>query len=107
MMRTQKKGRKEEIIKELAAAFLNQEGNTSSLLTVTRVELSPDSKNALIYFTVFPQHFEKSALEFANRKIPDFKEYIKSKSSLPRLPFFRFVIDSGEKNRQKIDSLLG
>ncbi len=101
------KGRKAEVIKELAAKFLQEEGNTSSLLTVTRVELSPDSKNAMIYFTVFPQHFEKTALEFANRKIGDFKEYAKAKSNLPRFPFFRFVIDSGEKNRQKIDSLLG
>lgn len=81
-------------------------GNTSSLLTVTKVELTSDGKRATIFFTVFPDTFEKTALEFAKRKRPDFKEFVKENSKLGRIPLLDFEIDSGEKNRQKIDSLL-
>jgi ribosome-binding factor A len=95
-----------EIIRDLAARFLSMNGNGSSLLTVTRVELTPDGKRATIFFTVFPTDFEKTAVEFAERKINDFKDFIKEKSKLGRIPFLSFQIDTGEKNRQKIDDLL-
>ena len=95
-----------EIIHDLAARFLEQEGNKSSLITVTNVQLSPDAKYATIFYTVFPENFEKTSLEFAKRKRSEFKEFVKAKSKLGRVPFFDFAIDSGEKNRQKIDGLL-
>jgi len=81
-------------------------GNGSSLLTVTRAELTEDGKHATIFFTVFPDTFEKTALEFAKRKRSEFKEFVKENSQLGRIPLLDFEIDSGEKNRQKIDSLL-
>lgn len=95
-----------EIIRDLAARFLAQEGNKSSLMTVTNVKLSPDGKYATIFYTVFPDNFEKTALEFAKRRRSDFKAFVKEHTKLGRLPFFDFEIDSGEKNRQKIDDLL-
>lgn len=95
-----------EILRDLAARFLSMNSNGSSLLTVTRVELTPDGKHATIFFTVFPVDFEKTAVEFAERKIHDFKDFIKEKSKLGRIPFLTFEIDDGEKNRQKIDELL-
>lgn len=95
-----------EILRDLGARFLSMNGNGSSLLTVTRVELTPDGKRATIFFTVFPNDFEKTAVEFAERKVHDFKDFIKEKSKLGRIPFLSFQIDSGEKNRQKIDDLL-
>ena len=98
--------RKIEVIHDLAAKFLNEQGNGSSMITVTAVEMSKDEKNASILFTVFPESQEKTALEFAKRKRSEFKEFVRQNSRLPRLPFFDFNIDLGEKNRQKIDSLL-
>ncbi|MBA3732821.1 ribosome-binding factor A [Patescibacteria group bacterium] len=96
----------EEILHDLGARFLLLNGNTSSLLTVTRVELTRDGKRATIFFTVFPETFEKTALEFAKRKRSEFKEFVKDNSKLGRIPQLDFEIDTGEKNRQKIDSLL-
>ena len=54
-----------ELVKHLAARFLSEEGNKSSLITVTDVVLSSDAKHATILFTVFPDNMEKTALEFA------------------------------------------
>lgn len=95
-----------EILHDLGARFLMQNGNGSSLMTVTRVELSSDGKHASIFFTVFPDHLQKTALEFAKRKRSEFKEFVKENSKLGRIPQLDFEIDLGEKNRQKIDNLL-
>ncbi len=109
-----------EILRDLGARFLSINGNKSSLMTVTNVELTKDEKNATIFFTVFPrlptiealgnggqaENFEKTALEFAKRKRSEFKEFVKENSKLGRIPQLDFEIDLGEKNRQKIDSLL-
>ena len=95
-----------EIVRDLAARFLEQEGNKSSIITVTNVELSKDAKYATIFYTVFPENFEKTSLEFAKRKRSDFKKFVRDNSSLGRIPFFDFAIDYGEKNRQNIDKLL-
>jgi len=110
----------QEILHDLGARFLLLNGNNSSLLTVTRVELTRDEKCATIFFTVFappklneakeslnkPENFEKTALEFAKRKRSEFKEFVKENSKLGRIPQLDFQIDFGEKNRQRIDSLL-
>src|SRR3989344_3109950 len=108
--------RVKEILHDLGARFLLLNGNSSSLLTVTRVELTRDGKCATIFFTVFPatasatadkpDNLEKTALEFAKRKRSEFKEFVKENSKLGRIPQLDFEIDSGEKNRQRIDSLL-
>lgn len=95
-----------EILRDLGARFLLLNGNNSSLLTVTRVELTSDEKRATIFFTAFPEGFEKTALEFAKRKRSEFKEFVKDNSKLGRIPQLDFEIDTGEKNRQKIDDLL-
>lgn len=95
-----------EILRDLGARFLSINGNKTSLLTVTSVELTRDKKHATIFFTVFPDSFEKTALEFAKRKRSDFKEFLMEKSKLGRIPQIDFEIDLGEKNRQKIDNLL-
>ena len=94
------------ILHDLGARFLNLNGNKSSLLTVTKVELTRDAKHAKIFFTVFPEDFEKTALEFAKRKRNEFKKFVKENSKLGRIPLLDFEMDSGEKNRQKIDALL-
>ena len=98
--------RKKEIIRDLAARFLNIEGSGASLITVTSVEFSKDEKYATILFTVFPDNHEKTAIQFAKRKRSEFKSFVRQNSRLPRIPFFDFSIDLGEKNRQKIDGLL-
>ena len=95
-----------EILHDMGARFLSINSNKSSLITVTRIELTRDEKRATIFFTVFPEKFEKTALQFAKRKRSEFKEFVKENSKLGRIPQLDFEIDLGEKNRQKIDNLL-
>lgn len=95
----------EEQLRELSAQYLNSENNGSSLLTVTRVELTDNGKNATIFFTVFPESFEKTALEFAKRKRGEFKHLAIEKLRIGNVPSIDFEIDFGEKNRQRIDQI--
>ena len=101
--------RKEKVanyIKELSAQFLARENNRTSLITVTRADCSPDLKRATIYITVLPTDKERTALEFAKRKRPELREFIKKNMSTKNIPFIDIEIDLGEKHRQKIDELL-
>ncbi|MES3032106.1 MAG: ribosome-binding factor A [Patescibacteria group bacterium] len=101
--------RKEKVaqyIKELTAEFLGRENNKTSLITVTSADCSPDLKRGTIYITVLPSDKEKSALEFAKRKRPELREFLKKNMSTKNIPFIDIAIDLGEKHRQKIDELL-
>ena len=94
-----------EQLQHLAATFLQRESNRTSLITVTRCELSENQKCATIFISVFPTDNEKMAEEFVKRKRTEFVEYIHDNSKIGRLPSISFKIDLGEKNRQRLDEL--
>lgn len=81
------------LIKEAAAEFLSRESDSTSIITVTRADVSSDFKNATIYFTVYPKESENAALLFAKRKRREFKKYAREKIRMKRIPFFDFEID--------------
>ena len=94
-----------EQLQHLAATFLQRESNRTSLITVTRCELSENQKCATIFISVFPTDNEKMAKEFAKRKRTEFVKYVHDNSKIGRLPSISFKIDFGEKNRQRLDEL--
>lgn len=93
-------------IKELAAIFIEREAGPTSLITVTRVLLSPDGKRAVILITVLPVEKEKAAYGFIKRNLGELRKYITKGLKINPIPFLDVQIDEGEKNRQKIDELL-
>ena len=95
----------QEIVRMAAAEFLVREANTQSLITVTRVDMGPDSKSANIFITVFPEKAEAAAVAFANRHRGDFGEFFKKQRRGAYPPRVEFFIDLGEKNRQRMDEL--
>lgn len=97
----------EQLLTEIAADFFNKESNRTSLITVTRASVSENRQRATIFFTVLPETHEQPALEFANRNKEHFREFFKKHARLKRIPQFEFTLDFGEKNRQRIDTLLG
>src|SRR3989338_7830944 len=104
-MREIKREKVGEIIHRMAAEFVRDEASKASLLTITRVELSPTGKEAKIYFTTLPESEENTALKFLIRKTPEFKKNIRDKSRIGIVPYVDFKIDYGERNRQRLDEL--
>lgn len=89
----------------LAAEFIRDESGKTSLVTVTRVELSPTGKESKIFFTTLPENQEDTVLKFLERKMPEFKRYVRDESRLGFVPHIDFKIDYGERNRQRLDQI--
>src|SRR5690349_14712298 len=98
------KERLEEALRETAAEFLNREAGRQSMITVTRAELREDGRRGAVYLSVFPAAEEAAAVEFANRRRGDFVAYFK-KRVRAAVPHVEFLLDMGEKNRQRLDEL--
>jgi len=94
-----------EVIAHTAAEFIKRESNRQSLITITRADISPDFKQATIFFTVFPESEEMHAIEFMKRNRKNFREYFKKKAKMKTLPIFDFEIDDADKHRLHIDEL--
>jgi ribosome-binding factor A len=94
-----------EIIHRLAAQFVLENGSPASLLTITRVELSPTGKEAKVFFTTLPESQEDTALKFLERKTSEFKHFVREESRIGLVPHIDFKIDYGERNRQRLDEL--
>ena len=97
--------RVESLIRELVAAFIQQEANTDPLITVTRATTAPDYRRVTIYFTTIPSGREADALAFLQRSGSELRGYVKKKSNLKIIPFIEFSIDYGERHRQHIDDI--
>ena len=92
-------------IAHFAGDFLAREAGKQSLVTATRVEISEDLKRVVVYISVLPVSAEEQALAFAKRARGDFRKYVSEHGFLSPLPTFDFEIDTGEKNRQRVDEL--
>ena len=95
----------EEALRTVAAEFLVREAGPQSLITVTRVLLNDDGSQGHILITVLPDSREEEALNFANRQRREFRAFFEKRVRGMRLPHIEFVIDRGEKNRQRLDEL--
>jgi len=93
------------ILKELVAAYIRLEANTSPLITVTSVTISPDSKRATVMVTTIPDSGEKDAVIWLTRHGSDIRNYLKKHGAMKRIPHLDFSIDYGERHRQHIDEL--
>ena len=95
----------ESLLARHVGEFLSHEASPMSLITVTRVMYNEKAKKADVFITVLPETKEKTAVEFAQRKSHDLREYVREKANLGILPIFSFAIDIGEKNRQMVDKI--
>lgn len=95
----------QERLREVAAEFLSRESNGQSLITVTAARVDERGQHATIFITVLPDSAEQKALEFANRNKQEFGMYLLKKVRGMRIPKLEFVLDRGEKMRQRLDEL--
>ena len=100
-----KHDRMRQTLKETAAQFLAKEAGPQSLITVTNAMLSDDGHRGTIFVSVYPETAEEAALKFANRNRKEFGEFFEKRVRGMRIPHVEFVLDRGEKNRQRLDEL--
>ncbi len=88
-----------------ASDWITRNGNRSSLITLTRADFSSDRKKLHIYYTVIPNNQERPAEQFLTRHADDIREYVKKKMKT-QPAWFRFHLDTGERNRERVSDLL-
>jgi ribosome-binding factor A len=103
---SERQGRVGNLIQECAARFIQHEANTNPLITVTRVDISPDLKRAIIFFTTIPDGKEADALIFLKRSASELRQYLKENAKMKRIPHLEFMLDAGERHRQHIDEIM-
>ena len=84
---------------------MSREANRQSLITVTGAHVAEDGKSGIIFMTVFPDSAETAAVDFANRNRGEFAQFFRTRVRGVFPPRIEFVIDRGEKNRQRLDEL--
>ncbi|OGG85714.1 hypothetical protein A2392_02875 [Candidatus Kaiserbacteria bacterium RIFOXYB1_FULL_46_14] len=97
--------RVESLLCQLVAAYVVAEANPNPLITITKVSISPDLRNATVFLTTIPEDREQDAVIFMKRSATDLRNHIKKRTNLKFIPNFVFEIDSGERARQYIDEL--
>ncbi len=92
------------LLRGLAAKFLSRELERKTLVSVTRLEISSDLKNATVFIIVFPESAEKNIL---NKIRPGkFRGFVKENMQMKFLPGFTFKIDESLKKERKINDLI-
>ena len=104
--------RSERVGKELLdiiswIALKNIDLSSLGFITFTDVDISPDLKNAKIFFSVLDQKVPDDKLEIEiNRKQKAFKKFLSPELHLRTTPSIQFVNDKKLSYQEKIDSLL-
>lgn len=94
------------ILKEQVAIFVLHEANTNPMITVTRVDISPDLKRAIVFFTTIPDGREEDALIFLKRSGSAMRDHLKKNAAFKRIPHLDFMVDAGERHRQHLDEVV-
>jgi ribosome-binding factor A len=81
------------LIRECAGEYISRESNRQTMVTPTRVFISPDSKQATIFVSVFPAGDSKEALQFLMRHRSGFRDFLKKNVRLRVTPFVEFALD--------------
>lgn len=97
-----------ELIKQLVGELILREVDFGKeiLVTISKVETSPDLRYSKILITVFPEGKEKDALAALSRDIFGLQRALNKKLNMRPIPKIRFDVDKIEQRAARIESLL-
>lgn len=95
------------IKKELARIILKElEVETDNLITITRVETSPDAVLAKIFISVWPQKNVKKILKILEKNIFFFQKKLDKKLVMKNVPKIVFIEEKKTAEASRIERLL-
>jgi len=100
----------EEIRHLLSSAFMrgdfyNPKTRQPISITVSEVRVSPDFKNATVYFVPFSGNDEESTIKILETIAPYVGKTISNKIRLRRFPVLKFKIDKSFEEASKIEAV--
>src|SRR3989338_4714 len=108
LMNRAKMKKKEKLISllaEIGASFVRFDVDPKAMVTVTRTELSDDSRTAKFLVSVFPKNKEREILASLNKKNSIFKNYLMAKTRMKFLPSVFFELDRSWEVELKIGNV--
>jgi len=97
------------LIKEVLSPILIdtiQDTLESSLITITRVEITKDLKTAHVHLSFFGKEQKEQILDFLNERMGYFRKHIASRTNLKYNPQLIFSYDPIFSYEEKIGTLL-
>lgn len=96
-----------ELLHQNLAEIVNQEINLENgLITVCRVDCSPDLENSKIYISVLPDNLAGTALERLRNHSGAIARILAKKIRMKKVPRLKWVFDPTEKKAADIEKLL-
>jgi|GEM_PF-395776 len=86
----------------LVSGAINELANQQSLISVTRIDVSPNFSGARVHLSIIPEDQKDTALAFIRRHAHDIRKVVKKRIATRTIPFFTFYYDGGDMRRQKI-----
>lgn len=80
--------------------------SSNSLVTISKVEMTPDLKTAHVYLSCFSQEPDPSILEKLERRKGYLRRSIASRTNLKYNPMLFFLIDPSRAYEENIDKIL-
>ncbi len=96
-----------ELIKqELGYLFVREiEFPKGMIVTITRVESSPELNDAEVYITVLPQNRRGTALETIKKKRGSIQHLLIRRLSMRSVPQLRYAIDTETEKADELEAL--
>ncbi|MDO8554980.1 MAG: 30S ribosome-binding factor RbfA [bacterium] len=105
-MSARRKEKAVSLLSRLIPEFIKKFSFGKTIVTVTRLEVSDDLRTVKVFIGAYPQADEARTMALLAKKNKEIRKYIGSHIRWKFLPELIFLIDEGEKNRQRIEELL-
>ncbi len=95
------------LLEQEIAEFISQNTSLDNyLITIKKVDCSPDLKNAIVYLSVLPEKFFGTALSTVRKINTPLSNHLNRKLNLRKVPKLKWQIDASEKEYAKIEKIL-
>jgi len=97
-----------EVIKHELNNFLIREVESpkDTLITITKVELTPDLERAIVHISVLPIDKAGTALKFVKKNLGEAARYLNKHSVMRKVPKLSVSLDDYELKHRRIDRLM-
>lgn len=98
----------EEVLKEEFSKILYKKADVSPefLVTLTKVEISPDAREAKVWISVMPEQRRQEVMAKLNQQLPFFQHLLVKAMKMKWVPTVALYEDKTEEKAEKIESII-
>lgn len=86
--------------------FVSRQTDPGTVVTVSRVALSPDLKNGTAFLLIYPETHAREMLATLQSCVSELNRQLFKTLRMKTPPKVAFTLDAGERRRQRIEEIL-